>query len=119
SWNTLAVTDGATGIISYTVGDIIYANGTTSMAKLAIGASNRVLHGGSSAPSYSAVSLTADVSGILPIANGGTNASVLGAAKQVAYSDGSKYVFSNTPSANNVLLSTGGNPTFQTLVTNA
>lgn len=42
------------------------------------GASNTVLHGnGSAFPSYSAVSLTADVSGTLPVGNGGTGQTTL------------------------------------------
>lgn len=61
-----------------TNGDIIYAVGSTP-TRLAIGGAATVLHGGASAPSYSAVSLTADVSGLLPIANGGLgNATYVG-----------------------------------------
>ena len=64
-------TKGGTGFSAYTVGDILYADTTSSLAKLAIGATGTVLKGGTT-PSYSAVSLTADVSGILPGTNGGT-----------------------------------------------
>ena len=39
----------------------------------------------------STASLTADVSGILPILNGGTNSSTIGAAGSVFYSNGSSY----------------------------
>ncbi len=42
-----------------------------SPQRLGIGGATTVLHGGT-IPAYSAVSLTADVSGTLPIANGGT-----------------------------------------------
>jgi len=46
----------------------------TPMASL--GTTTTVLHGNASgAPTFGAVSLTADVSGVLPVANGGTNAS--------------------------------------------
>ncbi len=68
---TLAATSGGTGYSSYAVGDILYASSTTALSTLAVGATGTVLHGGTT-PSYSAVSLTADVSGILPSANGGT-----------------------------------------------
>lgn len=57
-------------------GDIPYRASTGALARLAIGTSTQVLHGGTT-PSYSAVSLTADVTGTLPIANGGTGATTL------------------------------------------
>lgn len=40
---TLPAAAGGTGISSYTIGDIVYANTTSSLAKLPIGASNQVL----------------------------------------------------------------------------
>jgi hypothetical protein len=53
---------------------MIYGNTTTSMASTAAGTSTQVLHGNAAgAPTWSAVALTADVSGVLPVANGGTN----------------------------------------------
>jgi hypothetical protein len=54
-----------------TAGDIIYAGTAGLELRLAAGTSGQVLHGGTT-PSWSAVSLTADVSGTLPVANGGT-----------------------------------------------
>ncbi len=53
-------------------GDVLYRNGSSQWTKLAAGTSTQVLHSGTT-PSWSAVSLTADVSGTLPVANGGTN----------------------------------------------
>lgn len=68
----LAGVNGGTGQSSYTQGDILYAATTgNTLSKLTIGAAGTVLKGGSN-PSWGAVSLTADVSGTLPIANGGT-----------------------------------------------
>ena len=53
---------------------VIYANATTSMASSAAGTSTQLLHGNATgAPTWSSVSLTADISGVLPVANGGTN----------------------------------------------
>jgi hypothetical protein len=46
---------GGTGQTSYTAGDILYASGAAALSKLGIGGANTVLHGGASAPSYSAV----------------------------------------------------------------
>ena len=66
--------NGGTGLASYTVGDIIYASGTTALAKLADVATGNVLISGGVgvAPSYGKVGLTTHVSGTLPVANGGT-----------------------------------------------
>lgn len=55
-----------------TAGDTIYGGTSGTGTRLAAGTSTQVLHSGTT-PSWSAVSLTADVSGTLPIANGGTN----------------------------------------------
>lgn len=54
-----------------TNGGILYTNASGVFAQTGAGTSTTVLHGGTS-PSYSSVSLTADVSGTLPVANGGT-----------------------------------------------
>lgn len=62
-----------------TAGDVIYGGASGTGTRLAAGTSTQVLHGGTT-PSWSAVSLTTDVSGVLPIANGGTNASSASAA---------------------------------------
>jgi hypothetical protein len=71
----LPVANGGTNISSYTIGDIIYASGTTTLSKLAdIATGNVLLSGGIGvAPAYGKVGLTTHVSGTLPIANGGTN----------------------------------------------
>lgn len=79
---TLANTNGGTGQSgAFTQYGITYASTTTALATTAAGTSTTVLHGNASgAPTFGAVSLTADVSGILPIANGGTGASTLAGA---------------------------------------
>lgn len=68
---------GGTGITSYVIGDILFANSSTSLSRIAdIAAGNVLLSGGvSTAPSYGKVGLTTHVSGVLPIINGGTNSS--------------------------------------------
>lgn len=79
AWNAATITApyGGTGFASYAVGDILYANTTTSLAKLAdVATGNALISGGVGvAPSWGKISLTTAISGILPIANGGTNAS--------------------------------------------
>ena len=71
---TLANTNGGTGATAaFTQYGLTYASTTTVLATTAAGTSTTVLHGNASgAPTFGAVSLTADVSGILPVANGGT-----------------------------------------------
>jgi len=76
---TLANTNGGTGQSSaFTQYGITYASTTTVLATTAAGTSTTVLHGNASgAPTFGAVSLTADVSGTLPVANGGSGATTL------------------------------------------
>ena len=54
-----------------TAGDLIYGGVSGTGTRLATGTTTQILHGGTT-PSWSAVSLTADVSGTLPVGNGGT-----------------------------------------------
>lgn len=72
---TLAVGNGGTGQAStLTQYGVVYGSTTTAMASTAAGTTTTLLHGNASgAPSFGAVSLTADISGTLPVANGGTN----------------------------------------------
>ena len=76
TWNatTIAVNKGGTGLTSYSVGDIVYASGTTTLAKLAGTATgNALLSGGvGAAPLYGKIGLTTHVSGTLSVINGGT-----------------------------------------------
>ncbi len=74
---TLPVVRGGTGLASYTIGDIIFASGTTALSRLAdVAIGNALISGGVGvAPSYGKIGLTTHVSGVLPIANGGTNIS--------------------------------------------
>lgn len=79
----LPATKGGTGFDSYAVGDILYANTTTTLAKLAdIATGNALISGGVGvAPSWGKIALTTHISGTLPIANGGTNATSYGASR--------------------------------------
>jgi hypothetical protein len=66
--------EGGTGLSTYTIGDLIYASATTTLARLAnVATGNVLLSGGVGAAStWGKVGLTTHVSGILPVANGGT-----------------------------------------------
>jgi hypothetical protein len=76
-WKVVPAVAGGTGQTSYAVGDILYADTTTSLAKLAdVATGNALISGGVGvAPAYGKIGLTTHISGVLPVANGGTNAS--------------------------------------------
>lgn len=76
---TAAVANGGTGMTTYTLGDIVFASATNVLGKLAsVSTGNVLLSGGvGAAPAYGKVTLTGHVSGILPVANGGTGVSTL------------------------------------------
>ena len=77
----LSGAQGGTGQSSYAVGDILYASTTTGLSKLAdVATGNALISGGVGvAPAYGKIGLTTHVSGTLPVANGGTGITALGA----------------------------------------
>ena len=84
TWNATAIGGafGGTNITSYAVGDILYASGTTTLAKLAgVATGNALISGGvTTAPAWGKIGLTTHVSGVLPQANGGTGQTTANAA---------------------------------------
>ena len=74
-WKVVPATAGGTGQTSYAVGDLLYADTTTTLAKLPdVATGNALISGGVGvAPSWGKIGLTTHVSGTLPTANGGTN----------------------------------------------
>ncbi len=84
----LPATSGGTGQSSYAVGDLLYANTTTTLAKLAdVATGNALISGGVGvAPSYGKIGLTTHVSGVLPFANGGIGTQT--AANAILYTNG-------------------------------
>lgn len=73
---TLAAVNGGTGISSYTVGDLLFANTTTTLDKLAAGTAGYPLlsNGAGTSPGYNLLNVSSAVTGVLAIANGGTGA---------------------------------------------
>jgi hypothetical protein len=94
-----SATDGAIALFNGTGGKTI-KNGPA-------GTTTTVLHGNAAGvPSYSAVSLTADVSGLLPLANGGCNQSLTASNGGVLYSDASACaILAGTATAGQILRS--------------
>jgi hypothetical protein len=103
----VAYYNGADSIISasgftYVAGVLTSANMTVSALGLGIAhvSAAGVL-------SSSAVSLTADVTGVLPLANGGSNANLTASAGSIVYSSASAMVMSSVGTAGQALLSGG------------
>ena len=69
----IGVASGGTGLASFTAGDVLYATGTTTLAKLAKGTAEQVLamNSGATAPDWGSVDLT--VLPTITVAKGGTN----------------------------------------------
>lgn len=115
----LPVASGGTSFTSYTVGDILYASASGTLAKLSTAASGVLKSNGLGlAPSYGQASLTTEVTGTLPVANGGT-----GRASHTAYavicggttSTGAQQSIASVGTTGQVLKSNGPGvlPTFQ------
>lgn len=79
----IGVAYGGTGLGTYATGDVIYAVDPGTLGRLAATATgNALLSGGAAtAPAWGKIGLTTHVSGVLPIANGGTGAASQGAAQ--------------------------------------
>ena len=105
----LPVVNGGTGLASYTIGDLLYASGSTTLSRLAdVAVGNVLLSGGvGGSPSYGKVDLTAAVTGTLPVANGGTGVTTSTGTGSVVLSNSPVLTTPNlgTPSA--VVLTNG------------
>ena len=112
---TLIAVNGGTGQSLYAIGDLLYADTTTTLAKLPdVATGNALISGGiSTAPSWGKIGLTTHVSGILPIANGGTNGSATPTTNGIAYGTGTAYAFTAAGTTGQILTATtGGAPTW-------
>ena len=117
---TLGAGYGGTGLSTYAVGDFLYASGATALSRLAdVATGSALISGGvATAPSWGKIGLTTHVSGTLPIANGGTNATATPTAGAIAYGTGSAYAFTAAGTSGQVLTSAGaGTPTWATPTT--
>ena len=96
-FTAVSVPLGGTGFSSYAVGDLIYADTTTSFAKLPdVAVGNALISGGvGSAPSYGKIGLATHVSGTLPVANGGTGVTSSTGTGSVVLSDSPSFVNPN------------------------
>jgi hypothetical protein len=86
----LPIAHGGTNSSTALSGSSIMISNGTAIVQGAAGTTTTVLHGNAAgAPTYSAVTLTADVTGVLPLANGGTASALSdpGANKILAWDD--------------------------------
>lgn len=133
---TLVAANGGTGQSSYTIGDLLYASGTSALSKLGVGSNGYILTVNAGVPSWQpapatgVTSFSAGTTGLTPntattgavtlagtlaIANGGTNGSATPTAGTVAYGTGTAYAFTAAGTAGQVLTSNGsGAPTWVT-----
>ena len=85
TWNAsiIAALYGGTGFGTYAVGDILYADTTTTLAKLPdVATGNALLSGGVNvAPSWGKIDVATHITGVVPVANGGTGASTVAGAQ--------------------------------------
>jgi hypothetical protein len=109
---TVAVTAGGTGVESFTDNGIVYGNGTNALDVTAAGTQYQVLQAGSGGvPGFGAVNLaqSAAVTGQLPIANGGTNASTEATARTNLAAGGTQGAGVSTPSLTRKVTKAVGN----------
>lgn len=115
---TLVAVNGGTGHNTYTIGDILYADSATTLSRLAdVATGNALISGGIGViPTWGKISLTAAVSGILPLANGGTNANLTAVAGGVVYSTAGALAITAAGLAGQVLTSNAAlAPTWTTI----
>ena len=113
-FTAVSVPLGGTGFSSYAVGDLIYADTTTSFAKLAdVAVGNALISGGvGSAPSWGKIGAATHISGTLPVANGGTGVTSSTGTGSVVLSDSPTLL---TPALGTPSSGTLTNCTFPTL----
>ena len=111
TWNgsVIGPVYGGTGFGTYAVGDLLYADTTTSLAKLAdVAVGNALISGGvGAAPSWGKIGMATHVDGTLPIANGGTNTTATPTNGGVTYGTGSAQAYSVAGTSGQVLQSNG------------
>lgn len=98
---------------SATQGDLIYASASNTYTQLAKNTtSTRYLAntGTSNSPAWDQIALTTGVTGILPIANGGTNASSFATSSGIAKYDGTRLVTSTATIDSNNYYSNNSQP---------
>lgn len=114
----IPVPNGGTGIANIPTNNLMYGAGTSPVSLLApSGTTGTLLMSTSAAaPQWKTLTTLPTTSGILPIANGGTNISTIGAAGTVIYSNGTQHASTAAGTTGQFLTSNGAAaPTFGAL----
>jgi hypothetical protein len=122
---TLAPTNGGTGITSYAVGEILFANTTTTLDKLPVGANGYLLASNGTAPGYvdpasitvgtattatsatTATNIAGGAAGSIPYQSGAGATTFLASGTGVLVNSGGSPSYSMTPTLTSVALTTG------------
>lgn len=116
----LPVSNGGTGLSSVATGDLLYGSAPNVYALLSdVATGNALISGGvGAAPSWGKIGLTTHVSGVLPVANGGTNRNSLTSRAVLIGAGTSSVNFASPSTAGQPLLSNGAgsDPSFQAWV---
>jgi hypothetical protein len=97
-------------------GGPLYTNGSGVLAQTTAGSATQVLHGGTT-PTFGAVALATDVSGTLPVGNGGTGATTF-TSNGVLYGNSTSAIqVTAQGGANTVLVANAGAPSFSSAIT--
>lgn len=92
----VTVPEGGTGVATLTSHGVLIGNGVSPVTTTAAGTTTTVLHGNASGdPTFGAVVLTTDVSGTLPVANGGTGVIASSGANSVVLRDANQNASAN------------------------
>lgn len=122
---TLAPTSGGTGITSYSVGDLLFANTATQLDKLPVGANGYLLGSNGTAPYYinpssitvgtatsatsatTATNIAGGLAGSIPYQSGAGATTFLAAGTGVLVNSGGNPSYSMTPTLTSVALTSG------------
>lgn len=120
TWNAVSVSSDIVGILPLANGGTnnanVASNGSVAYSTASgislttVGSSGQVLKSnGANVPTWAAVSMSSDVTGVLPLANGGTNNANVASLGSVAVSTASGISLSSIGSSGQVLKSNGAN----------
>lgn len=107
---TIASTSQGT-LTGMTTNGVLYATSGTDATSTGVGPVGTVLHGTGGIPAFSAVDLTADVTGVLPIGNGGTGTGTTPTSGQILIGNGTGYSLGQISGTPNQITITNGSGT--------
>jgi len=105
----IAAAYGGTGQTSYTIGDILYASGSSALSKLAgVATGNALISGGvGTAPSWGKIGLTTHISGTLAVGNGGLGITSTPTNGQIPIGNGTNYTAATITAGSGISVTNG------------